>query len=87
MNPNGLIRTYLVFHDIPDHCEWVSQPMPLILEGLLIDFDASLRSLKDPKKEWEVSGTYRVIRRKLVYSSKNPKKMGLTQYLELKPEA
>jgi hypothetical protein len=79
----GLIRTFLIFLDLPVHFEFRSQDMPLIPEGTAIHFRLSLRNPKDPKRVRDVDGEYVVKRRKLIYTTQRPSLMGLSQYLEL----
>lgn len=84
---SGLVRTLLVFLDLPLHCEFRAEPMPILPVGFVIEFDKLL--VRDPSnlsRGKTVSGPHRVERRKYVYSSKRPSLLGLTQYLELRTE-
>ena len=80
----SVVRTFFVFTDLPVHYEYRVHDMPLIPEGLEIEFDTVLENPKDPTLKRRVSGPYRV-RRKVRYSTSQPSKLGLTQYLELSP--
>lgn len=82
---SGLVRTFLVFLDLPVHYEFRASEMPLLEEGTKIEFDLELRNPKDPKRVRKVQGEYRVQRRKLVFGTSKPSVMGLSQYLELSP--
>lgn len=77
----GLVRTVLVFTDLPVHIEFAAQPMPLLEKGTVLDFDLVLSDPRDTRKRRHVSGDYEVAARKLRYSSKS----ALSQYLELTP--
>lgn len=81
----GLIRTVLVFLDLPVHYEFRSSDMPLMPEGTKIEFDMELRNPKDPRRVRKVQGEYMVMRRKLVYETSRPSMTGLSQFLELSP--
>jgi hypothetical protein len=78
-----LVRTYLVFKDLPVHVEYRTNDMPLIPEGIEIRFKASLRHPNFPKRIRKMDGIYKVIKRRLIYSSDRPSAQGLSQYLEL----
>jgi len=78
-----LVRTYLVFQDLPVHIEYRVGDMPLIPEGTIICFKVNLKHPRDPKRIRKVDGTYKIVRRRLIYSSEKPSAQGLTQYLEL----
>lgn len=80
-----LVRTYLVFHDLPVHVEYRVSDMPLVPEGTQIDFRIDLRHPRNPKRVRKVNGAYVVQKRYLIYSSEKPRDQGLTQYLELDP--
>lgn len=77
------VRTYLVFQDLPVHVEYKVSDMPLIPEGTLICFKMDLRHPREPKRIRKVDGTYKVVKRRLIYSLEKPSAQGLTQYLEL----
>lgn len=79
----GNVRTVLVFMDLPVHYEFVAQPMPLMEEGVVMNFDLTVEDLQDKRRKREINGPYQIKRRKLIYDSKTPSKLGLTQYLEL----
>ena len=80
-----VVRTYLVFHDLPVHIEYRVGDMPLMPEGVLITFKVNLRHPREPKRIRKVDGTYKLIKRRLIFSSEKPDARGLTQYLELEP--
>lgn len=82
---SGLIRTFFVFLELQAHVEYRVSDLPLMPEGVLIDLSMSLRHPTNPKRARTVDGTYLIRRRKLVYTTQSPKKMGLTQYLEIEP--
>lgn len=79
------MRTFLIFTDLPVHYEYRVHDMPLIPEGLEIEFDTVLKNPADTARERRVAGPYCVRRRKVRYSTTQPSKLGLTQYLELSP--
>lgn len=78
---NGSIKTYFVFLDLPRHVEFRVSDMPLLEEGTLMDFDLTIRSLKNPKKTIPIQGTHTLFRRVLKFGGKRP---GLAQFLEWK---
>lgn len=80
-----MIRTYLVFKDLPVHVEYRVGDMPIMLEGTKIDFRIDLRHPRFPKKIRKVDGEYTISKSRLIYSSESPRSQGLTQYLELDP--
>lgn len=79
------MRTYLIFKDLPVHVEYLVQDMPLIPEGTEIYFKVNLKYPRNPRKIREVDGDFRIVKRRLIYSSEKPGAQGLTQYLELDP--
>lgn len=83
---SGTVRTVFVFLDLPVHFEFRALQMPLVPEGLVIEFDDM--KIRDPAgrpgREWTVQGPHRIVRRKCVYSSRRPSLAGLTQYLEMR---
>lgn len=81
----GLVRTFFVFLDAPSHIEFRAHDMPVIPEGTELDFSLRLLHPKDPRRIRLVNGPYRVVRRKLVYSTERPSRKGLSQYLEFSP--
>lgn len=78
-----LVRTYIVFQDLPVHVEYRVGDMPIMPEGVQIRFKIDLKHPRDPKRIRKVDGTYEIKRRRLIYSSEKPRDQGLTQYLEL----
>ena len=76
------VRTYLVFLDLPVHYEYKVPNMPMVMEGVVIEF---FLALKDPRTGHSrtIEGSYKVTRRKLVYRTDRPSLAGLTQYIEL----
>lgn len=81
----GLVRTFLVFLDLPVHVEFRATNMPLLSTGTVIDFRLSLRNPKDPKRLRRIEGEYEILRKRLIYQTEKPSVRGLTQYLELSP--
>jgi hypothetical protein len=79
------VRTYFIFLDVPYHYEYSVGTKPILPVGLEIEMDLRLSNPKNPARVRDVSGTYRITRRKLVYSTKRPGRMGLTQYVEFLP--
>lgn len=81
-NAVAVLRTFLVFLDLPWHYEFRVSEMPLIPEETVIEFNLSLR---DPQTGHTrlMEGPYKVCRRKLAYRTDKPSLLGLTQYLEL----
>ncbi len=77
------VRTYFVFLDLPYHCEHRVGSQPLLPPGTEIEVEARLSDQRTPGGVRDVRGSFRVSRQKLVYSTKRPGRMGLTQYLEL----
>jgi hypothetical protein len=76
------VRTKLVFVDLPVHYEFQISDLPLLEEGLIIEF---VLNLQDPrsKRSRRIEGPHKIIRRKLVYTTEKPSNAGLTQYLEV----
>ena len=79
------VRTFFVFTDLPFHYEYRAQNMPLLPKGVLIEFDLDLRDPERRDLMRRVDGPYVVSATKVVYSTKRPSRMGLTQFLELSP--
>jgi hypothetical protein len=75
------IRTYLVFLDLPIHYEFRVSDMPILPEGMIIEFELDLMDPKS-RRSRRVEGPHVITRRKLVYSTSRPLSTGLTQYLE-----
>lgn len=75
----GSVQTYFVFVDLPRHVEFRSPDLPLLDEGTVVDFDLTIRSLKDPRKTLPVRGRHVVQRSLLKFGGK---RAGLVQYLE-----
>lgn len=82
MDGSNKLRTFLVFLDLPIHCEYRVSDMPILQEGVVIEF---FLSLKDPQtgKSRKVEGPYKVSRCKLIYRTDKPSISGLSQYIEL----
>lgn len=82
---NG-IRTVFIFIDLPIHFELRSEPLPILEKGTVIEFE--LLRINDPGagRSKTISGPYVITRVKLVYSSKRPSLLGLTQYVEMLPQ-
>lgn len=76
------IRTFLVFLDLPIHYEFRVADIPILSEGMVIEFELDLVDPKSRKKR-RVEGPHVILRRKLVYSTSRSSSTGLTQYLEL----
>ena len=77
-----MLRTFLVFTDLPEHIEYLVQPMPLMDVGRTIRFEEIvLRHPSKPKRQRRVSGDHSVTGVRLVYSGA----FGLTQYVEISP--
>lgn len=76
------VRTFLVFLDLPIHYEYRVPDMPLLAEGVIIEF---FLTLKDPRTGHSrpIEGPYKVTHRKLIYRTDKPSLAGLTQYIEL----
>lgn len=83
-DPN-LIRTIFVFTDVPKHLELRVGNFPLLAEGTLVEFDLSLRNPRNINKTRRISGTYKLTKKILKFSSNTPGKSGLTQYIEWSP--
>jgi hypothetical protein len=77
----GLIRTYVIFLDLPKHLEVRISDLPLMQINDIIEFDFNLKNPRDLTKSWKINGSYRISKRVLKYCSDNSKKSGLTQYL------
>lgn len=78
----GSVRTFFVFVDLPKHVEYKVHPMPLLPDGTTLRMDRiSLKDPSDRRRVRVVEGEYRVMNRRLVYSTS----LGLLQYLELAP--
>ena len=81
----GLVRTFLVFTELPIHIEYQVSSMPLLELGQIIDLDLSLRHPKNTKKVRKIQGSYIILNRKLKYESNGrPSRKGFSQYLEMK---
>lgn len=85
LETGSTVRTFLVFMDLPVHYEYRVHDMPILPEGMEIEFDTVLTNPSDPTLKRRVTGPYCVSRRKIRYSTNQPSKLGLTQYLELSP--
>lgn len=78
----GSVRTVFVFLDLPRHVEFRAGDLPLMEEGLEMEFDLSITSPKDPRKTRRIEGKYKVVRRALKFNGNRPGMKGMTQYLE-----
>lgn len=78
----GSVRTVFVFLDLPRHVEFRAGDLPLMEEGLEMEFDLSITSPKDPRKTRKIEGKYKVVRRALKFNGNRPGLKGMTQYLE-----
>lgn len=85
MTSSGLVRTFFVFMDLPTHVEYRVPDMPVMSEGTQIDVEMDAKYPRDPRKMRSLDGPYVVHRRRLIFTTKRPDAMGLSQYLELKP--
>lgn len=74
----GLIRTYVVFTDLPVHVELAMSPLPLLEQGAVVEFGEIRVPHPSEDRSWSVGGPHFLSRRKLTYTSKD----GLSQYLE-----
>lgn len=81
---SALVRTFVIFQDLPIHVEFRVSPLPMMEPGTVINMDVRLVHPKDPKRVREVKGDYKVQERKLTMRS-DSNAPGLTQYLELAP--
>lgn len=81
----GLVRTFLVFTKLPKHIEFRIKEIPLLSEGTVLEMDIALKNPRNPSKTRRLQGPYRIVKRKLVYSTARPEVMGLSQYLEMVP--
>ncbi|HED37377.1 MAG TPA: hypothetical protein ENI76_03915 [Ignavibacteria bacterium] len=81
----GNIRTVLIFLDLPVHCEFRLDPIPILMEGMIIEFNELKINVPDSLKDKIVCGPYIIKRSKYVYASNRPSNRGLTQYLEMEP--
>jgi len=75
------VTTFFVFVDLPKHVEFRVPSVPLLPEGTVIDFNLTIRSLKDVRKTIPVQGPHVLQRSVLTYGGKRP---GLVQFLEWK---
>jgi len=82
---SGVVRTFFVFLDLPTHVEYRVPDMPILPEGTHIDVEMDVRYPRDPRKTRSLDGPYVVHRRRLIFTTKRPDAMGLSQYLELQP--
>jgi len=78
------MKTFFVFLDLPVHVEYAAGDVPLMPENVVIGFRASLRNPRNPKQVRKIDGDYKIVRRKLLYSTTG-QNAGLVQYLELNP--
>lgn len=78
------IRTFFVFLDLPKHVEFRVGSLPLLPEGLEVQFDLEVRVWVGPRKPRPIEGVYRVQKRIVRFSSIGSRS-GLTQYLEWEP--
>lgn len=83
---SGLIRTFYVFLNIPNHVEFRAQNMPLLSEGAVIELDISLKNPRNPQKTKRIQGPYKVEKHLLRHSDKRVSRSGVSQYLELAPK-
>ena len=77
--PVNDFATFFVFLDLPKHVEFRASSVPLLNVGDEVEFDLTIRSLKDPKRSIPISGLHRVERRFLKFGGKRP---GFSQYIE-----
>lgn len=77
-----MLKTFLVFLDLPMHVEYRVHDMPLMPAGVEIHVRATLRNPRNAAQSRKVDDVYSVKRNKTVYSSEGPT-AGLAQYLEL----
>jgi hypothetical protein len=68
-----------VFLDLPKHIEFRAQDLPLLREGLVMDFNLTIRNPKDPKRTRKIEGSHVINRIILKYGGK---RSGVTQYIE-----
>jgi len=85
LGASGLLRTFLVFLDLPKHVEFRVDGWPLLDEGAVVVFDLQVKESAASRKPRDVVGPYRVKRRVLRFVTGRPSRHGLSQYLEMEP--
>jgi hypothetical protein len=78
---SGVFPTYFIFLDLPKHIEFRSQNLPILSEGLEMDFDLTIRNPRDVRKSKRISGIHVISRCLLKFGGKHS---GIAQYLEWK---
>jgi|688.fasta_scaffold1927774_1 hypothetical protein len=78
---SGIFPTYFIFTDLPKHIEFRTENLPILREGMEVDFDLNIKNPRDPKKTKRIEGTHRASRIVLKYGGK---RSGFTQYVEWK---
>jgi len=73
------ITTFFVFIDLPKHVEFRAPNIPILPEGTVIDFNLTIRSLRDVRKTIPIQGPHILQRSVLTYGGKRP---GLVQFME-----
>ena len=82
---SDVVRTFLVFLDVPKHVEFRADGFPVLEEGSVVDFDVKVGDPLNTRKPRELKGPYRLRRRVLKFSQDRPSKAGFSQYLEFEP--
>jgi len=77
------VTTFFVFVDLPKHVEFRAPNIPILSEGTVVDFNLTIRSLKDVRKTIPIRGPHTLQRSILTYGGKRP---GLIQFLEWKSD-
>lgn len=76
---SGCFPTYFVFTDLPKHIEFRTEDLPILKEGMEVDFELNIRNPRDPKKTKRIEGLHVITRIILKYGGK---RSGFTQYVE-----
>lgn len=77
----GVFPTFFIFVDLPKHIEYRVQDMPFLKEGMLVDFDFSIKDSKNPKALKIIKGLH--VLNKIIYKY-GGKRPGFSQYVEWK---
>lgn len=77
----GTFPTYFVFIDLPKHIEFRFQDLPILQEGLVMEFDLNIKNPKDPSRSRKIQGSH-ILNRCILKCG--GKRAGITQYIEWK---
>jgi len=77
----GIFPTFFIFMDLPKHLEYRVQNMPLLKEGMIVDFNLNINDLRSFRHPKIIKGNHIINKCVFKYGGKRP---GLVQYVEWK---